>query len=102
MSAPALLREVDEGHCDFGTTEGFLLVYTNREGGWALGEVGRIKRRPSMQGLLTVGGWGWGWEEPRNFLSLHFVIRPFGVEQQRCVYGMGYVGIRRVYIAPLL
>ena len=55
MSAPALLREVDEGHCDFGTTEGFLLVYTNREGGWALGEMGRIKRRPSKQGLLTRG-----------------------------------------------
>jgi hypothetical protein len=101
LSAPALLREVDEGHSDFGTTEGFLLVYTEREGGWALGEIGRIKRRPSKQGLLTEVRGGPG-EEPRNFLSLHFVIRPFGVEQQRCVYGTGYVGIRTVYIALLL
>jgi len=83
LSAPALLREVDVGHCDFGTTEGFLLVYTNREGGWALGEMGRIKRRPSKQGLLVRGRGAGGGEEPRNFLSLHFVIRPFGVEQQR-------------------
>jgi len=46
------------------------------------GEMGRIQRRLSKQGILMRGRGPVGGEEPRNFLSLHFVIRPFGVEQQ--------------------
>ena len=55
LSAPTLLKEVDVKHCDFGKTEGFLLVYRNKDGGWALGDMGRIKRPPAGKAYSRCG-----------------------------------------------